>query len=118
MVSRAPARYRGTFWNCNCACGNAVVVDGQHLKSGATVSCGCYNKEVCTVHGEFSGSGTTQSPEYSAWMNMLERCRNPAHPHFHHYGGRGISLSGRRNLVFLWEQSTNVFASLCRLREY
>ena len=27
---------------------------------------------------------------YDCWVNMRQRCNNPEHPHYHHYGGRGI----------------------------
>ena len=33
-------------WNCKCDCGNECVVRGDHLRGGATTSCGCYNREV------------------------------------------------------------------------
>lgn len=35
-----------TCWNCKCDCGNECIVRSECLKSGATKSCGCYNKEV------------------------------------------------------------------------
>lgn len=32
-------------WNCVCDCGNQVVVNSRALRTGATLSCGCYQKE-------------------------------------------------------------------------
>lgn len=29
------------YWNCECECGNKIVVAGNHLRSGHTKSCGC-----------------------------------------------------------------------------
>lgn len=29
------------YWNCKCECGKAVVVRGNHLRTGMTKSCGC-----------------------------------------------------------------------------
>lgn len=34
-----------------------------------------------------------QSPEYSVWRRMRERCNNPNHLRYARYGGRGISTS-------------------------
>ena len=33
------------YFECQCKCGNTVVVLGKHLRSGNTKSCGCYQKE-------------------------------------------------------------------------
>ena len=33
------------YWKCQCECGNIVIVSTQHLNSGHTKSCGCYNKK-------------------------------------------------------------------------
>lgn len=32
-------------WNCECECGNKVVVNSRALRTGATQSCGCYQKQ-------------------------------------------------------------------------
>ena len=34
-----------TCWICQCECGRQTIVDGSHLKSGHTKSCGCYRRE-------------------------------------------------------------------------
>ena len=31
------------FWNCICECGKKTMVNGRHLRSGQTKSCGCIN---------------------------------------------------------------------------
>lgn len=36
---------RRVRWNCLCDCGNYVTVDSRALRTGATQSCGCYQKQ-------------------------------------------------------------------------
>lgn len=36
------------FWRCKCSCGKEIVVNGQYLRSGTKLSCGCDNMS----HGE------------------------------------------------------------------
>lgn len=33
------------YWRCLCDCGNIIAVNTSGLKSGETLSCGCYNKK-------------------------------------------------------------------------
>ena len=33
------------MWNCLCECGNSKLIRGSSLRSGATRSCGCLQKE-------------------------------------------------------------------------
>ena len=35
-------------WECQCECGNQVIIYGKHLRSGTTQSCGCLKS-----HGEY-----------------------------------------------------------------
>jgi hypothetical protein len=84
--------YRGR-WRCGCACGGTAVVDGNSLRRGLTRSCGCLRREV----GKLAGSGRRThgmwgTREYKTWHGILQRCRNPQHPDFENYGGRGITV--------------------------
>lgn len=36
---------RQVLWKCKCDCGNEIITQGGHLRSGHTQSCGCYNKQ-------------------------------------------------------------------------
>lgn len=81
-----------TFWACKCECGCVTGVDGSKLKSGHTKSCGCYVKEFKKTHGE---SDRNMSKEYAAWAAMIQRCTNPNHPSYKHYGLRGIKVCER-----------------------
>ena len=40
------SKFRQSLYNCKCDCGEYTIVDGNKLKSGHTVSCGCYRKEM------------------------------------------------------------------------
>ena len=80
-------------WKCMCACGNAVLVDGDRLRSGRTRSCGCFRRdrqrEANTAHGMHS------APEYQVWKAMRQRCANKNADNYPHYGGRGIKVCDR-----------------------
>ena len=45
VIEQAPKRIDNThlFWRCKCSCGKEIIVNGQHLRSGAVTSCGCSN---------------------------------------------------------------------------
>ena len=76
-------------WECLCDCGNIRIARSNDLRQGKSISCGCYNTEVCTTHG------LTHHPLYVTWSNMKDRCTNPGSPIFKHYGGRGITVCER-----------------------
>lgn len=45
VLGPAPSRNGKAQWRCRCECGAEQVVDGYHLRSGASQSCGCLNIE-------------------------------------------------------------------------
>lgn len=73
-------------WECRCDCGKTTIVDTNRLTTGNTTSCGCFQIDRVTVHG------MSKNPTYQTWEGMIQRCRNPNHPSFAHYGGRGIKV--------------------------
>ena len=77
-------------WLCRCDCGNEVIVYGRHLKSGNTMSCGCYHKEHNHEFGYKHGGSNTRL--YNIWCDMKSRCSNPNERAYKWYGGKGISV--------------------------
>ena len=82
-------------WLCRCDCGREKEVGGGALRSGDTGSCGCFAIENRVKHGLYN------SPEYAAWVAMIQRCYNRKTPNFSHYGARGISVCDRWKRSFL-----------------
>ena len=77
-------------WLCKCDCGNVRVIQGCHLTSGATSSCGCYQKEVASKSNITHGGSKTRL--YNEWLSMKKRCYWKRYPYYHKYGGRGIDV--------------------------
>lgn len=96
VVRRAANRGHHLYWLCVCDCGRAREVKGDHLKSGATRSCGCLNAERAMVrnarHGHARASTVGQSPTYRTWAEMIKRTTNPRIARWEDYGGRGITV--------------------------
>src|ERR1700740_3760518 len=78
---------RNRYYLCACECGSRKWVRVNHISSEDTQSCGCLQRELATTHGM-----SRTSPEYLAWDGAIQRCTNPNHPGYKHYGGRGIVM--------------------------
>ena len=77
-------------WLCQCDCGNTVIVQTGHLRSGHTQSCGCRARDIAVKVNTTHGQKHTRL--YKIWEGMKKRCyavNNAAYPH---YGGRGITI--------------------------
>lgn len=104
VVSEAPRRPKTLsgqnprYWLCRCDCGVENQVTTGCLRSGNTVSCGCWGREARaaarTKHG-YTRLGKKRPPEYFVWRAMRERCRQPKNQDYRYYGGRGISICKR-----------------------
>lgn len=91
------ARNRKIQYQCLCACGKQIIVMGESLRLGRTLSCGCYGKEARLAHhlkhGQSRrGAYTSERRIYSA---MKARCLNPRCKAYKDYGGRGIAVCDR-----------------------
>lgn len=60
------------------------------MRSGATISCGCYHKDELSKRIKKHGYSETRL--YSIWHGMKCRCFTKNHIAYAYYGGRGISI--------------------------
>lgn len=67
-----------------CECGREKEIQLCDIKSGRTISCGCFNKKKAISHG------MTYSKIYRVYIDMNKRCNNPRLTYYKNYGGRGI----------------------------
>ena len=91
-------------WTCLCDCGKTVTVDGVHLTSGRTKSCGCLNEIQRRENGKTHGRCNTT--EHVIWRSMIQRCTNPKSPAYAIYGGRGVPVCDR------WRAFENFYADM------
>lgn len=86
-----------SHWLCRCECGNEAKVLASNLRQKGSRSCGCLRDETHRTHG------MSDHYLYKRWHAMLDRCRNPNHKNYKHYGGRGIGVCAEWNdfAVFL-----------------
>ena len=75
---------------CLCDCGKTKHVQMTHLKSGATTSCGCYQKEMASASSIRHGKSKTSL--HNRWKAIKQRCLNPKNGRYADYGGRGIDI--------------------------
>jgi hypothetical protein len=80
-------------WLCVCDCGKEIVVNGSHLRTGNTRSCGCFQSDMSAQRLRTHGMKGT--PEYNTWRAMMKRCNNPNDKAYKYYGGRGINVCER-----------------------
>lgn len=84
-------------WLCRCECGNKRIIQGNHLRSGETNSCGCLAREISSTRMKqrLTKHGLSRTRIHLIWRHMLQRCENPKNRRFSIYGGRGISVCER-----------------------
>lgn len=85
VLNRVFVTKKRTHWKCRCDCGKETVIAGMNLGNGHTTSCGCLRIK----HGK------TNTPEFSSWSAMMDRCYCETNKGYHRYGGRGIAVCER-----------------------
>jgi len=87
-------------WLCVCDCGVTRIVLAHSLRSGRSLSCGCFWRAQNSKHGKY------MSRVYRAWTSMLNRCQNARNRNYPLYGGRGIRVCDR------WHTFENFFGDM------
>lgn len=83
----------GTFWLCECDCGEVRSILSKALRSGKTESCGCLQRERASNSNRTHGKSKERT--YVAWGEMKKRCYNQKRLGYADYGGRGIKVCDR-----------------------
>lgn len=91
----------GAYRLCRCDCGREKRIRIDHLKSGATVSCGCVGRRNSAAAKTTHGMSHTRT--FKIWLGMLDRCRNDRSGN---YGSRGIAVCDR------WQTFENFFSDM------
>lgn len=87
-IKKVESRKGREYWLFRCDCGNEKVIRKSHVTSGATLSCGCLNKEAITKHG----IGNKNNKIYRLWEGIKRRAFNSNYSQYKDYGGRGITM--------------------------
>lgn len=74
------------YWLFACDCGGSRVTRIDHVRGGATKSCGCLLNTDKITHGE------TNSRLYGIYHKMKSRCLTKTDKAYIRYGGRGITI--------------------------
>lgn len=97
-------RNKNSVWRCVCDCGECVDAYACHLKTGATSSCGCFQREGTSNRSKTHGR--SKSAIYAVWKSMRSRCQNENSESFKDYGERGIKVCER------WEDFENFISDM------
>ena len=96
VISKAPNKGTKIMWKCKCNCGELIQRSTYGLISGSAKEC---------LDCQYSSRGThrlskgSTSATYMTWVRMIDRCRNENNKYYHCYGGSGIRVCDRWNMV-------------------
>lgn len=92
---------------CKCTCGTVKSVRLSNLRSGSTVSCGCFHKALAseTLRAAATKHGQSNTAVYRVWQSMKRRCHDAKDASYERYGAKGISVCQE------WRDSFEAFAA-------
>lgn len=73
-----------------CSCGKEFKTVMQRVNSGATVSCGCYQKRRCLE--SVTKHGMRKSKLWDVYRGMISRTSDKKNISYRNYGDRGITV--------------------------
>lgn len=80
VIEDGGKRRHQQLWRCRCDCGNEAIKNAWQVRNLRVRSCGDCRRV----------RGRSQTPEYRAWRDAVNRCTRPNHKQWQNYGGRGI----------------------------
>lgn len=83
-----------------CECGNEKSISINDVKSGCTLSCGCYH---ASIMAGMSTHGMAHTKIHNTWKRIVQKCTNSKNPDYKYYGGRGILMCDK------WRNSFEAF---------
>lgn len=92
-VRRFPSGKTKRMVECKCDCGATCSVQLGNLRSGSSISCGCYAADLARKAKYKIGGRST--PGYNSWIHMRKRCLDPESCRYAWYGARGITVCAR-----------------------
>lgn len=98
VIERSSSQAGHATWLCRCDCGKECIIQGNHLKSEHTYSCGCLKRELSEsklgrLHIKQKTQAKLKNPRIlSIWRGMISRCYCRTTGGYSYYGGRGIQV--------------------------
>lgn len=68
---------RCLYWKCKCECGNEKNIQGGHLRSGHTNSCGCSWYEFGKQRKSWKGHGEIPSTYFTRLLSGAKKRKHP-----------------------------------------
>ena len=99
---------RSNFYKCTCICGNTTEIRCHRVLTNQTISCGCYHDGLLArmeIRERYRAHDLSSTTLYKKWIGIKQRCHNPNHIHYKHYGGRGVNIC---NEWLAFDYNTNV----------
>ena len=93
--------HKRPLWLCKCDCGKEKLVNGQSLRDGGALSCGCYGRER-RIKGHTKHS-KTDTRLFNVWQNIKRRCYTKTNPSYKYYGACGVKVCKE------WRESFEAF---------
>ena len=88
-----------SMWSCKCKCGRGLALSSYKLMQYKNKDKRLDYKNGCRFceNKRYKGhpilvEGGKRLPVYGVWLNIKNRCGNPAHRNYKDYGGRGITI--------------------------
>jgi len=91
IIEEAEQIWYVRYFKTICDCWNIRIVAFKSIRSWATTSCWCLQKEKFTN----TSHKMTWTKIYQAWKNMRYRCENKKHKAYKNYGWRWITVCDR-----------------------